>query len=52
MKCKSCKEFNEESEVITITEVRVQGKYYNYQCQIKHCPSCGELLDKYAIKTC
>lgn len=48
--CTYCKELNEEKYPITITEIKVQGSYYNWGCEIKYCPHCGKLLTKYRKK--
>lgn len=47
--CKYCKDFNEESEEIRIEQIQVSTLgYYNYDCPIKYCPSCGKVLDRYS----
>jgi hypothetical protein len=45
--CTYCEELNEEKFPIEITELRIQGGYYNWHCEIRHCPYCGKLLKKY-----
>lgn len=46
-KCNYCKEFNREKKDIEITDIRIGGIFYNYNCPLKYCPSCGKLLSKY-----
>jgi len=51
MKCKYCKDFNEEKEDMQITQLEIgTDGYYNYECPIKYCPNCGTILEKYKIK--
>ena len=46
--CPFCKALNEEKQPMMITEIRISGAgYYNWRCDIYHCPYCGELLEKY-----
>lgn len=40
--CPYCKQLNEEKYPIEITEIRIQGSYYNWNCHIHYCPYCGE----------
>lgn len=46
-KCVYCEELNEEKWSIEITELKIQSSYYNWNCEIRHCPYCGKLLKKY-----
>ena len=51
MKCKYCKDFNEEKEDMQIVKLEIgTDGYYNYECPIKYCPNCGMILEKYKIK--
>jgi len=48
--CKFCMELNEEMEDIVIREIWIRSAgYYNWSCQIYHCPNCGRLLKKYKV---
>lgn len=47
-KCKFCKELNEEKCDISIEGIYIHPVgHYNYSCDIKYCPNCGTILDKY-----
>lgn len=45
--CTYCEELNEEKWSMEITELKIQGGYYNWHCKIRYCPHCGKLLKKY-----
>jgi len=51
MPCNFCKELNEEKEEIEIDEIyiRCAGHFY-WDCPIRYCPNCGDLLKKYKPK--
>ncbi len=42
--CEYCKDFNEESGHMEITEIAIKGTYFFYDCPIRYCPNCGKLL--------
>ena len=46
--CKYCKELNEEKEKIRIEEIYIaKAGCYSYSMPLRHCPVCGNILDKY-----
>ncbi len=42
--CETCKELNEEKEIVTITEIKISGCYYNWYRDILYCPTCGKRI--------
>ena len=49
--CQYCKDFKEEKFPIEISELRIEGSYYNYHCPINYCPNCGKpIYDKNIIR--
>lgn len=44
-KCKTCAELNEESFAVYITQVKIEGWYYHWGCQIQYCPVCGKRIE-------
>lgn len=50
MSCLVCKELREDrtkhpSSIIHITEIRIDGAYYNWGCDINYCPECGRKIE-------
>ena len=48
--CCTCEALNEEQSMIYVSELRIDGNYYNYGMQIIYCPECGTKLKRYAKK--
>lgn len=43
-KCETCEELNKEKEQATIVEIKIEGWYYLWCCDILHCPTCGKKI--------
>lgn len=47
--CEVCKELNYDrkkhpSSIVHVTEIKVDGSYYNWGCDINYCPECGKRI--------
>jgi sarcosine oxidase delta subunit len=47
--CPYCEELNEEKYPVAITDIKIQGSYYRWNCEIIYCPRCGKRLKKYNV---
>ena len=46
MKCIACEELSEERFPVEIESVKTRdGGYYNWGCEILHCPNCGKKIE-------
>lgn len=50
-KCKYCKDLNDEKSDMEISQIVINGSYYDYEVPIKFCPNCGKVLKKYVLKS-
>lgn len=41
-KCQYCKDFKDEEKDMEIAQLLVGSSYYDYECPLNYCPSCGK----------
>lgn len=49
-KCYWCSALNEEEKEIMVSELHIDGGYYNFRIPIFYCPACGTKLKKYSMR--